>query len=135
MKLHRFQRLAVAVTAAALLAGGVTSRAVSVEISAATFISKLQQYVASGQIANARDALTQLQGFGITRMKIGDGYYAIDDLLLTLDNPGAAQQMLAMLSAYIDAGVTASFATEDRVVASVDWNGDFDLFPISSATA
>ena len=133
MKLLKFQRLAMAIAAAGLLAGGLTTRAVSVEISAAAFVTNLQQYVSNGQIAAARDALLQLKGFGITRMKIGDGYYDINDLLFALEDPAQARQLLAMLAAYVESGVTAHFVAEDRVVASIDWDVGIELFPTSSA--
>jgi hypothetical protein len=132
VKFLKVQRLAMIVAAASLLTGGLTSKVMSVEISATAFVTNLQQYVSNGQINAARDALMQLKGFGITRMKIGDAYYDIDDLLLALNDPTQAAQLLTMLAAYVENGVTARFVAQDRVVASIDWDTG-ELFATSSA--
>ena len=132
MKRLKLQRLALAVAAAGLLFGGVT-KAISTEISAAAFVTSLQQYVDNGEIAAAKDALMQLQKFGINQIMIGDQYYLIADLLLALDDPAQAKVLIAMLSVPVTSGVAAFFVKEDRVVASVNWTTNGDIFPTGSA--
>src|SRR5690349_9960848 len=120
MKLSKLQRLAMAVAAAGLLFG--VTKAVSTEISAAVFVTNLQQYVENGEIAAAKDALRQLQELGIKQIRIGDEYFLIEDVLLFLDNPAQAKLILAAWAASMNGGVKAYFVREDRVVASVEWN-------------
>lgn len=132
MKFLKRHRLALIVAGASLLAGGLVSNVMSVEISASSFVTNLQQYVSNGQLSSAKDALLQLKEFGITRMKIGDAYYDIDDLLFALNDPTQGPQLLTMLAAYVASGVSAQFVTEDRVVASIDWDTG-ELFATSSA--
>jgi len=133
MKPIKLHRLALAVAAAGLLAAGI-SRAVSTEISAATFVTNLQQYVENGELAAAKDALRQLQSFGIKQIKIGDEYFLIEDVLLFLENPAQAKVILAAWSASMNGGMKAYFVAEDRVVASVNWTPTRgDIFPTGSA--
>lgn len=133
MKLNKLHRLAMAVAAVGLLAGGVSKAAVSTEISASTFVTNLQQYVQNGDIAAAKDALQQLKSFGIKHIKIGDEMFLIDDVLVALDDPTQANLMITRLVASVNSGLEAYFVAENRVVASVDWSKTPDLFPTSSA--
>lgn len=133
MKPSKLQRLAIAVAAAGLLFGGVT-KAISTEISASAFVTNLQQYVENGEIAAAKEALRQLQAFGINQIMVGGRVYVIADLLIALDNPAEARIFLTALAASVSNGVEAYFLAENRVVASVDWSAvGGDLFPTGSA--
>lgn len=133
MKSTKLQRLAMAVAAAGLLFGGI-SKAISTEMSAGAFVTNLHQYVENGEIAAAKDALRQLQQFGIKQILIGTEYYLIEDVLLMLDNPAQAKLILATWAASMKNGVQVYFVAENRVVASVNWDSTgSDLFPTGSA--
>lgn len=127
------RRLAMAIAAAGLLAGGVVT-ALSAEISATAFVTNLDQYVQNGEMAAAKDALLQLKSFGITHIKIGEEYILIDDVLTALADPMQARLVLAHLMTSVNSGITAMFVAEDRVVASINWSpADQDIFPTGSA--
>lgn len=132
MKHSKLQRLALAVMAAGILFGGA-HRAMSTEISAADFVTNLQQYVENGDITAAKDALRQLQALGINQIRIGDEFYSIADVLVALETPDRARIILATLMASVNAGVTAYFVAENRTVASVEWAPANDVFPTGSA--
>lgn len=122
----------MAVAAAGLLIGGI-SAAISTEMSAATFVTNLQQYVDNGEIAAAKDALRQLQGFGIKQIKIGEEFFLIEDVLLMLDNPIQAKLILATWLASMNGGMKVYFVSVDRVVASVNWTATtVETFPTGS---
>jgi len=131
MKPIKLHRLAMAVAAAGLLFGAI-NKSVGTEITATAFVANLQQYVENGEIAAAKDALLQLQAFGITQIKVGDEFFMIADILLALDDPAQARLLLAMWAS-VNNGVTAYFVAENRVVASVNWEPAVDIFPTGSA--
>jgi hypothetical protein len=134
MKRGSLQRLTLAIAAATMLLGPAT-KAISAEISASAFVTNLYGYVQDGDLTAAKEALTQLQNLGIKQFQIAGVYYRIADILMTLDDPAGSKALLAELYASVNSGIKAYFVSENRVVASVNWDaaGGGDLFPTGSA--
>jgi hypothetical protein len=134
MKRGKLQRLSIAVAAAAMLLGGAAAKAISAEISASQFVGNMHDYVQNGDVTAAKDALQHLLDIGITQIKIGDTYYKVVDLMAMLNDPLTAKMLLAQLTEAVNGGIMAYFVTENRIVASVNWDDGGDgLFPTGSA--
>ena len=131
MKKRTIRRLAIALAAAAVL--GTATTALSLEISATTFVTNLDNYVMAGELAAAKDALMQLQRLGVQRIKIGEMTYDIDELIGMMSNPEEARIAVSQLIMSLRYYHTAYFESQNRVIASVNWAAVPDLFPTGSA--
>lgn len=133
MRRTKLRRLAMAITATALLAGGI-NKAVALEVSASSFVSSVSGYVANGDLRTAQSALLHLKTLGVQEIKLGDTTYTLDQLIaLLLNDPATAQVVFAQLVALLEADARAYFIAENRTITSVDWTtGTADAFPTGS---
>jgi L-rhamnose isomerase len=132
MRRTKLRRLAMAITATALLASG-SFRAMALEVSASTFVSNLGSYVANGDIHAAHAALHQLKALGVRQLKLGNRVYDLDDLIALLANPARAQAVFAQLVLALQTEERAYFVAENRTITTVHWAAaQQDAFPTGS---
>jgi len=132
MRRTKLRRLAMAITATALLASG-SFRAVALEVSASTFVSTLGDYVANGDIHAAHAALHQLKTLGVKQLKLGKRIYDLDDLIALLANPTQAQSVFTELVLALQTEERAYFVAENRTITTVHWAAATqDAFPTGS---
>jgi hypothetical protein len=132
MRRTKLRRLAMAITATALLASG-TVRAIGLEVSASTFVSNLGSYVANGDIHTAQAALNQLKKLGVKQIRLGKHLYDLDELIALLDDPDSAQPIFAALVLALQTEDRAYFVAENRTITTVHWAAATqDAFPTGS---